>query len=199
MKQERSSNRDTVFTIDCKNILLREYQLDDLEPLHELTHQPEIVQYLPGWNVTKEQRLHWMANYELKENRRFLQAVAEDGIIGDLRLRLGVILKETGEFIGWCCTGTKEELPSPNREIVYALSAAHRNKGYATQAVQGLIRYLFENTDVELLNAIALLDNLPSQAVIQKCGFDLINQVEIQKERYNHYILRKQSCIPSSS
>lgn len=181
-----------LFTIECQDIVLREYRLEDLDSLYELTQQPEIYQYLPGWKVSKERRLDWLANYELKENQQFLQAVSEGGSIGELRLRLGILLKETGEFIGWCCTGMKEELPAPNREIMYAISKDHRNKGYCTQAAQGLIRYLFERTDVKVLNAVALLENLPSNAVIQKCGFVYKEQIQIQDELYHHYILSKQ-------
>ncbi|WP_028552772.1 GNAT family N-acetyltransferase [Paenibacillus sp. UNC451MF] len=191
---ENEHGRETensIFTIECKDIVLREYLLEDLDTFYELTHQPEIHQYLPGWNVSKERRLDWMVNYEIKENKQFLQAVSEGGNIGQLRLRLGIVLKETGDFIGWCCTGMKDELPAPNREIMYAVSKDHRNKGYSTQAAQGLIRYLFENTDIEVLNAIALVENIPSNSVIQKCGFLYKDQIEINNEQYHYYILNK--------
>ena len=39
-----------------------------------------------------------------------------------------VFIKETDEFIGWCCTGIKDELPSPNREIMYAISSEFQRK-----------------------------------------------------------------------
>lgn len=128
---------------------------------------------------------------KLKKTRKFLEAVRKGGDIKKLRPRLGIIHKETGEFIGWCCTGMKDELPDPNREIVYAISKDYRGKGFTTQATQGLIGYLFQNTDVEILNAVALLGNIPSNRVIQKCCFDHQDMIEIDKEQYNHYILTK--------
>ncbi|GEN89540.1 hypothetical protein OSO01_42790 [Oceanobacillus sojae] len=67
-----------------------------------------------------------------------------------------MILKETNEFIEFCNTGTKEGLNEPNREIAYAVSKHYRNRGYTTQAVQGLVRYLFENTSIEHINAVLL-------------------------------------------
>lgn len=140
-----------VFTIECEDIILREYRTDDLDDLHALTWQPEIYEWLPGWNVTKEKREHWLNHYETKENRRFLKAVSEGGDIGQLSFRLGIISKETGRFIGWCCTGIKEELPPPNREIMYAISRDYRGKGYTTQAAQGLIDFLFQKTNVDVL------------------------------------------------
>ncbi|UNK16897.1 GNAT family N-acetyltransferase [Paenibacillus sp. N3/727] len=99
--------------------------------------------------------------------------------------------QETGEFIGWCCTGIKDELPEPKREVMYAISQDHRGQGYTTQAVRGLTKYLFENTHVEELCALALVHNLPSNKVIQKCGFALINVLEIDDMQYNNYKLHK--------
>jgi RimJ/RimL family protein N-acetyltransferase len=180
-----------IFTIECKDVYLREYTLDDLNPFHSLTWQPEIHEYLPGWNVSKEQREDWLMNYEIPGNKQFLNTVSDGGGIGELRLRLGIILKASGEFIGWCCTGIKMELPAPNREIMFAISKDHRNKGYITQATEGLTKYLFENTNVEMLNAIALVRNVPSNRVIQKCGFNFQAIIELDNDRYNYYTLSK--------
>lgn len=170
---------------------LREYILDDLDQFHSLTWQPEIHKYLPGWNVSKERRRDWLMNYEIPGNKQFLDTVSNGGEIGELRLRLGIILKASGDFIGWCCTGIKEGLPTPNREIMFAISKDHRGKGYTTQATEGLAKYLFENTDVEILNAIALLRNAPSNRVIQKCGFNFQSVIDLDNERYNYYKLGK--------
>jgi RimJ/RimL family protein N-acetyltransferase len=187
--QPESSNNP--FTIECKDIILREYRIEDLDELYALTQQTEIIEFLPGWDVPKEQRLDWLIHCETVENKQFLKAVAEGGDIGDLRLRLGIISKATGEFIGWCCTGIKEELPLPNREIMYAISKNHRNKGYTTQAAQGMINYLFSRTNVEEISALALIRNTPSNKVIQKCGFEFIDTIEIEDEAYHYYKLYK--------
>ncbi|MFD2612318.1 GNAT family N-acetyltransferase [Paenibacillus gansuensis] len=181
--------------MDCKDVYLREFVAADLDQFHSLTWQPEIHEHLPGWNVSKEQREEWFFNYELPENEMFLNAVAKDGDIGELRLRLGIILKGKEEFIGWCCTGIKDELPAPNREIMFALSKEHRGKGYTTQAANGIINYLFENTNVEALIAIALLENLPSNRVLQKCGFDFQSMIELENERYRYFKLNKKRIL----
>lgn len=183
------------FRIECKDIVLIEFRAEDFEEMQRLTWQPEIYEFLPDWNVAPEQRQEWLINYEIPENQRFLESVANGGRIGDLRLRLGIILKETGEFIGWCCTGPKDELPEPNREIMYAISKDYRGKGYTTQAALGLIRYLFENTEVEMLNALALIENLPSNKVILKSGFKQIDDIIIDEEQYHLYKLHKSDWV----
>ncbi|APB70284.1 N-acetyltransferase [Paenibacillus polymyxa] len=178
-------------SIECKDIILREYQLEDLNQLQVLTWQPEIYGFLSGWNVEKEVRLDWLKNYEIPENNQFLKRVEEGLDVGDLRLRLGIVLKETGEFIGWCCSGIKDDLPAPNREIMYGISKDHRSKGYTTQAVQGIIQYLFDNTEIKELNAIALLENGASNRVIQKSNFKFVGEIVIDDEIYNHYKIHK--------
>ncbi|MDC2864953.1 MULTISPECIES: GNAT family N-acetyltransferase [unclassified Bacillus (in: firmicutes)] len=178
-----------LFTIDCGEILLREYRVDDADAIYELTSQPEVYEFLPDFKTTREQRLDWVTNYEIPSNKAFLSAVPN--IEEQTYLRLAIILKETGEFIGFCMTGIKEELPAPNREIAYAISKHYRNRGYTTKATKGLINYLFEKTNVELLHAIALTQNISSNRVIQKNGFKLAGEIEIENQTYNHYNLHK--------
>lgn len=110
-------------------------------------------------------------------------------------LKLGIFIKDTNEFVGWCCTGMKEELPSPNREIMYAISSEYQNNGYATKASKELIDYLFKNTNVNILNAVALINNVPSNKVIEKCGFTYKSQQTIENQLYNHYLLSKSEWI----
>lgn len=186
-------SEESILAIDCKDIILREFIASDLERFHELTWQPEIHEYLPGWNVSREQREDWLINYEIPGNKQFLKAVSEGEDVGDRSLRLGIILRETGELIGWCCSGMKEELPPPNREIMYAISKDHRGKGYTTQAAQGMIDYLFERTNVDVLSAIALLNNVGSNKVIQKCGFNDQGMIELDNEKYHYYKLDRKS------
>lgn len=47
--------------------------MEDLEEFHALTLQPEIIEFLPDWNVPKEQRLDWLINYEIKRTSSFFK------------------------------------------------------------------------------------------------------------------------------
>jgi len=187
--EKGDENLNDLFTIDCGDILLRELRIEDVDATYEITSQPEVYEYLPDWKSTREQRLDWVTNYEIPSNKKFLSAVPN--IEEQNYLKLGIILKETDEFIGFCNTGIKEELPAPNREIAYAISKHYRNRGYTTKAVKGLINYLFENTNVELLNTIVLTQNVSSNKVIQKSGFNFLGDLEIENEKYYHYTLLK--------
>lgn len=183
-------NMNDLFTIDCGEILLREFRIEDVDAIYELTSQPEVYEFLPDWRSTREQRLDWVTNYEIPSNKEFLATVPN---IGEGWLKLGIVLKETDEFIGFCNTGIKEELSGPNREVAYAISKYYRNKGYTTQAVKGLVKYLFENTDVEQLNAVVLPRNIASNRIIEKCDFRLRGNVRIEDQLHYHYTLAKKN------
>lgn len=90
--------------------------------------------------------------------------------------------------------GGPVQLPEENwnREVVYAISKQYSCRGYTTTAVKGLIKYLFENTDVELLNTVVLPHNLGSNKVIQKCGFRINGEIEIEDQIHFHYTLNKE-------
>lgn len=185
-----------LFRIDCGDIYLQEFTIKDAESIYKIANQTEIEKFLPDWKSTKEQRINWVVNYEIPENKAFLHAVRTTTNIDDHILKLGIFKKTTNEFIGWCCTGMKDELPAPNREIMYAVSSEYHNNGYATK---GLINYLFEKTNVDLLNAIALINNVASNKVIEKCRFTYLGQQTIENQIYNHYVLSKSEWIKNSA
>ncbi|MGG1330134.1 GNAT family N-acetyltransferase [Bacillus tropicus] len=191
-----------LFRIDCGYIYLQEFTIKDTESIYNISNQPEIGKFLPDWKSMKEQRVNWVVNYEIPENKAFLHAVRTTTNIDDHILKLGIFKKTTNEFIGWCCTGMKDELPAPNREIMYAVSSEYYNNGYATKATKatkGLIKYLFEKTNVDVLNAIALINNVASNKVIEKCRFTYLGQQTIENQIYNHYVLSKSEWIKNSA
>ena len=184
-----------LFRIDCGDIYLQEFTMKDAESIYKISNQPEIEKFLPDWKSTKEQRVNWIINDEIPANKAFLEAVKTTNNIDNHMLKLGIFKQATNEFIGWCCTGIKEELPSPNREIMYAISSEYQNNGYATKATKGLVDYLFKNTTLDVLNAIALINNVPSNKVIKKCGFTYLSEQKIENQLYNHYVLSKSEWI----
>ena len=57
-------------------------------------------------------------------------------------------------------------------ELSYQVYAPeHRGKGVATEAVNLLVRYLFENKQVNRIRLVIHPDNLASRRLAEKCGF----------------------------
>jgi [ribosomal protein S5]-alanine N-acetyltransferase len=183
---------NNLFMIDCGDFILREYTEKDADAIYYLAMEDEIYRFLPDWRTTKEQRIEWVRDYEIPGNQAFLKAVSE-GIVPEGYFRLGIILKENDQFIGWCCAGPKDELPKPNTEIFYAISKNYAGRGYVTEAAKALIHYLFKETKIETLNALAEIENIGSNKVIQKCGFEYVDEIEIDGKMHHHYKMDKNS------
>lgn len=54
-----------LFTIDCGEILLREFRIEDVDAIYELTSQPEVYEFLPDWRSTRA-GLHIMRFRKIK-------------------------------------------------------------------------------------------------------------------------------------
>lgn len=58
-------------------------------------------------------------------------------------------------------------------EIGYGISEENQNKGYATEAVKGVLEWAFSRPEVTAVEAETDSDNTASKRVLEKCGFAL--------------------------
>lgn len=62
-------------------------------------------------------------------------------------------------------------------EIAYGVDAAHRGKGYATQAADALVAYAFGSGQVQTVRAHTRPESNASTRVLGKCGFKFVDEV----------------------
>lgn len=86
-------------------------------------------------------------------------------------IELGVVravtLKETGEIIGTCRFGNYGK---PYWDFGYNIKSSHWNQGYATEVLNGIIKFGKEEYGVKRFIGGALKENIASQRVMEKCG-----------------------------
>lgn len=85
--------------------------------------------------------------------------------------RLAVTLKESGRVIGTVHIMEDERRRVKACELGYVISPDYRRMGYAHEAVSAVIRYLFDETETEMIVLSACSENLPSMGLIEKLGF----------------------------
>ncbi|KAA8711059.1 GNAT family N-acetyltransferase [Pseudomonas cannabina] len=83
-------------------------------------------------------------------------------------LSLGVHIKETSELTGVISLRFATSHHSAN--LGYWTGADYRNKGYASEAVHGLLTYGFNNMNLNRIAGQCFSDNLASAKVLEKCG-----------------------------
>ena len=57
------------------------------------------------------------------------------------------------------------------RDIAYRLDSSLWKQGIVTEALKKVVEFVFENTELDKLNANADVRNVGSNRVLEKCGF----------------------------
>jgi RimJ/RimL family protein N-acetyltransferase len=142
-----------------QRLLLRVFTPDDLEPFIAMHSDPEVVRYVPYPPLTRE-----------KAEER-LQAIAAMTAIDDeaQNLRFAVVLPETDELIGdvsmWSAPTDRHQA-----EIGYVFNPRFHGRGYATEAVNELLRIGFDEAGLHRITANADARNAASIRVMERIG-----------------------------
>lgn len=89
------------------------------------------------------------------------------------RSKQGVHLAMTdaeGRIVG-AISLSKTSWTAGTTEVGYGVHPLYRGRGFATEAVRGLVAWVFATTALRRVDLTANLDNLPSLRVAQKAGF----------------------------
>ena len=146
--------------LENEYITIRRITEDDMEALKELTENDKVYRYLPTFLFEKQfDDLYEMLNklygeyYETKES-----------------IILGIYLKEEDYMCGIAeFYGFKDHLHKVS--IGYRLLERYWGRGIASSAVSLMLKYLLEKTDIEIITASTMVENLASAHVLEKNGF----------------------------
>lgn len=111
----------------------------------------------------------------------------EEMDIKDGLLSFGIFERDTEKFIGSIGVGDHDDLHEP--EIFYHLLPEKRGNGFALEAAKEITKWAMENYDMEYLIGTVALDNIKSQHVLERCGYQFIEVrsllVHVTNERYD--------------
>ena len=142
-------------TLETERLILRSWLLEDLDDLYEYAKNPNVGS-MQGWkpHLSKDESLITLKSF-----------IEDDD-------RWAIVLKENNKVIG-----SVRLCPDENRGkyfakyIHYVLSSDYWGNGYMTEAVKRVIKYAFEEVNVDLLSVFHYPHNIRSKRVIEKCGF----------------------------
>ena len=148
------------YTLETERLILRPFKETDVNDMfNNWASDPEVSKYMT-WNhhetiETTETIINmWIEQYQKPE-----------------RINFGIVLKETNELIGGIdVCGYIDGIPA----IGYALSRKYWNNGYMTEALLEVIN-LLKSLGFYKVKIDAVVENIGSNKVIQKCGGKLIN------------------------
>lgn len=144
--------------IVTERLILRNYHENDLENLHRLKSDPLVWKYSSN-NSTND----------VDDTRIILANLIKkysEGI-NDFQ---ALFLKSTDEYIG---EAGILSMNKKNQRVVigYNLIPKYWGKGYATEIILALVKYLFDQENTERIEALVLEENMASRRVLEKSGF----------------------------
>lgn len=143
-------------TLHTERLFLRPFEEKDSEAFFSCCQNPNL-----GNNAG------WPPHRTLDESRQILHStfINQEGV-------WAVMLKDTKQLIGsvGIIFDPKRENPQV-RMLGYWLDETYWGKGYMTEAVQGVLKYGFEELKLSLITATCYPHNKRSQKVLKKNGF----------------------------
>lgn len=107
-------------------------------------------------------------------------------------ISFGMFNKTDGKLIGTIGAGKHDALQEP--EIFYFLLPEYRGQGYATEAVKEVTRWALENYNIPYLIGTVEIDNIKSQQVLERCGYQLLDTrsllVHVENKQYDFLYYR---------
>ena len=142
--------------LNTKRLLLRQWQESDLPVFVEMNSNKRVMEYFPDTlNESESNSLAQRISKQISEKGWGLWALEE---------------KSSKNFIGF--TGLNPTPPqlsfSPAIEIGWRLSDKYWGKGYATESAKEVLRFAFEELQLEEIVSFTSVINIKSQAVMKR-------------------------------
>lgn len=148
--------------LETRRLILREIIIDDFHELYRMNSDPEIMKYVGDGSIRDHQQM-------INELEMLISHYTRKPGLGIW----ATILKDTNTFVG--ASGLVYYDNTPEIEVGYRMLKEHWNKGYATEASFGLLKYGFETLRLNKIVSSAHVENAASRRVMEKIGMTYID------------------------
>ena len=143
--------------INGQLIYLRQMELSDMNIYQEMLNDETIASDVVGWSfpVSMSEQVDWFHK-----------------VINDpLNKRFSIVMKSTNKVVGMV---TLQSIDWHNRSAFHGIklhTSCPKGKGIGTDAVRALMRYAFEEVNLNRLDGCWLDYNIASKKLYEKCGW----------------------------
>ncbi len=145
-------------TIETDRLVFREFTLDDFPSCHAYAEDP-VVSEFQSWGPNTEEDTRFFLKLTINQQKDIPRKTFE----------FALIEKATKHHIGGA--GIRIQ-PTPNNEgaIGYSLARGSWGKGLGTEACQAIIKFGFEDLELNRIWALVVPENQASVHVLEKSG-----------------------------
>jgi RimJ/RimL family protein N-acetyltransferase len=159
------------FRITTKRLILRPLVLADADDLYEYQSVAEVVTYIPWPQRTHDQVVEALAKASASSKLDFE---------GDYAL-LGIVLPGDDKVIGQISLMYKSK-ENQTAEFGYVINPKYSGQGYATEATEAAIDYLFSTGKFRRIYAHLDVRNSASEKLVKRLG--LRKEAEFKEEEF---------------
>jgi RimJ/RimL family protein N-acetyltransferase len=145
------------YPIRTARLLLRPYRPGDVDAVYAYERLPETVRYLSNEPMTRA------------EAGALVTRRVDSSTLGGVGEAVNMIIElaRTGDLVGDCAMLWRSH---GQAEVGYVLNPAHYGRGYATEAVEALLRLCFEEMGLHRVAARCDARNTASWRVMERAG-----------------------------
>jgi len=163
--------------LETERLILRTWTADDAQRLFEICSDTEVMKYIgtrQPYETIEQARefLTWATNYQAENNF----------------CRWAALEKTSGKIVGSC--GFARPHGTEEIELGYLFDRSFWGNGFATEAAAACLKYGFEQLKFPETIAITDLENVASQKVLEKIGFNKRGVEKIDDEDNLIYIAK---------
>lgn len=141
--------------IETERLVMREFNQDDVDSMFELNSDEEVTRYTGDQRFEdKTEVIRLIDTYD--EYERYKMG------------RWSLLLKSTGDYIGFC--GLKYLAELNEADLGFRLMKKYWNQGYATESSVAALNYGFDTLQLEKIVGRAASENTRSLRVLEKLG-----------------------------
>lgn len=144
--------------LETERLILRRMRLDDAEDMFAYASDPLVTRYVL-----------WETHRTLEDAKAFLRSATEGYERGDFG-GWGVVLKDTGTFVGTCGMEAGYAPEHARAELGYVLSRELWGRGLMPEAVRAVVRFGFGRMELNRIEARCIAENAASARVMEKAG-----------------------------
>lgn len=148
---------DKMIKLETERLILRNYQLDDIEEVYDYFSKEETAIYEDFYPMTKKEVTDLVTEWAKMDNR------------------LVAVLKDTGNVIGSVGYWIDEK---GDYSIDYDFNSKFSKHGYAFEAASNLIQYLFNELKIPKIFGDCDVRNSNSYRLLERLGFEKIKQLD---------------------
>jgi ribosomal-protein-alanine N-acetyltransferase len=172
--------------IKTEHTIIRDFERKDAENLYRIVNEKNIFRFMPDWAENNGSPQDFWGYIDWHQTQKNSKDIHENK-------RYAIVLPDTDEMIGMVGMGLEDTLNEV--EVAYFMSEKYQDNGYTKEAVNALVSWCFNVSDIKYLVLTIDCANIPSCHLAEKCGFELFEkrtpirhkQPNMESESYFYY------------